>query len=517
MKKLLIILVWWLPIAFAENLQFLGHDYESYYLPLIKPSNYSQLDIPQKYGQLYSESQVITYSAGKLLRYYRNIVCDGIYSHNCQRNLENLSNYAKLNLESPPNLFAANIESVIGYKIEYSAIGADNQSHKLSGAMLLPQPLSQLKGIILFYHYTILDKRNIPSRFNQDNFLLSPQLAAALASSGYLVLAPDYPGFGSDESNIHPYVNFPAANALSGIYLLKAALQSPLIKPLLPSTQSGGQTNSQLPLFISGYSEGGSYALWTTKFLQDNPNFLPQQNLYLAKSIPVVGAYNLSQIMYPFMFANINQDKTLPYNVNNYWITAFAKPGFFADSINGYLKYVSPESITSFYNPLFYDCTHCYHSNGTTTVAQFMESIGINDGAMYEILVDQAKELDYGLSNNSVSLIAAADLESNLIFKQQFIAADIYNWYIKTPVTFLAFEYDSIVPTINSETAFLATAAQGSPGVKLLLIPNQDFMVPGIIPFSDMEVDHPYGIKFMLAFIRQEIESYINKNHQNNE
>lgn len=507
MKKLLLIFILYIPLTFAANSQFLGHDYESYYLPLIKPANYSQLKIPDGYGQLLGESQVVNYSSNKLYHYYKNIICNGIYLYNCLRNQENLKNYANFDLESQHHLFSPEIESINGYKLEYTGLGADKKVYTLSGAMLLPQPPIQIKGIILFYHYTILDKRNIPSRFNQDNFMLSPQLAAALASNGYLVLAPDYPGFGSDESNVHPYVNFPQVNALSGIYLLKAALQSAPVKQLFAASPLKPQ-QKKLPVFISGYSEGGAYALWATKFLQDNPWFLQQQNLFLAKTIPVVGAYNLSQIMYPFMFTNINEDESLPYNVNNYWISAFAKPGFFADSINGYLKYTAMESATNFYNPKFYNCQNCQQINGTTNVNQFLESVGINDGMMYSTLLDQAKEVGYGLSQNSVSTIAAAGLESNLEFRQQFINADIYNWYIKTPVTFLAFEYDSIVPTINSETAFLATAAQGSPGVKLLLIPNQDFMVPGIFPFSDMQVDHPYGVKFMLAFIRQEIADY---------
>ena len=73
-------------------------------------------------------------------------------------------------------------------------------------------------------------------------------------------------------------------------------------------------------------------------------------------------------------------------------------------------------------------------------------------------------------------------------------------------MTLLAFEYDSVVPRLNSETAYLAMAAQGSPKVKLMLIPNQDFMVKGLIPLSDMQVDHPYGIRFMLPFVRRELE-----------
>jgi hypothetical protein len=52
---------------------------------------------------------------------------------------------------------------------------------------------------------------------------------------------------------------------------------------------------------------------------------------------------------------------------------------------------------------------------------------------------------------------------------------------------------------------------QGSPLVKMITVPNQDFTVAGYLPLSDMDVDHPQGIRFMLPFVRKEFdESLVN-------
>jgi hypothetical protein len=48
---------------------------------------------------------------------------------------------------------------------------------------------------------------------------------------------------------------------------------------------------------------------------------------------------------------------------------------------------------------------------------------------------------------------------------------------------------------------------QGSPQVKMITVPNQDFMVMGYVPLTDMVVDHPQGIRFMLPFVRKEFEA----------
>lgn len=498
MKKIFIIFTLLASKIFATP-TFLNHDYASYYEPLIESREYPGITIDESYGKLIAESRVQTYSARGLYRYYRGFVCNQIYDVSCSKNLVNLHNYTGLSLESQSQLFNPEIESVIGYKMIYSTRGADGLSHQVSGAVLVPKQTTPIKGVILFYHYTILDKRNIPSNFNRDNFLLSPLLASTLVSAGYIVLAPDYLGFGSDESSVHPYVNFSTVNTLSGIDMLQAYLQSENFK-----AQSFAM--EPIKLYLSGYSEGGSYAMWASKILQEN-NFLARHNLVLKKTIPVVGAYNISHVMAPFMFANVDQERVDPYNVENYWVTAVSKPGFYVASATAALSYSKQPSFveSELYNANFLRCDKCVVDERHLNVGQFLESVHYSDGYMYEVLFQQATRSNYGYNSNSLWLIASDKLHQN-DFIQQFNQADIYNWYSASPVTLLAFEYDSVVPRLNSETAYLAMAARGSPKVKLMLIPNQDFMVKGLIPLSDMQVDHPYGIRFMLPFVRRELE-----------
>ena len=44
----------------------------------------------------------------------------------------------------------------------------------------------------------------------------------------------------------------------------------------------------------------------------------------------------------------------------------------------------------------------------------------------------------------------------------------------------------------------------GSSWVKITRVPNQDFKVFGYLPWTDIDVDHPQGISFMLLFARRE-------------
>ena len=92
MKKMfLVLLSFWTGNVFAA-VTFLNHDYASYYHPLIESREYPKISLSESYGALISESVVQTYSVRGLYNYYRNFVCDQIYSKSCRKNLENLQN-----------------------------------------------------------------------------------------------------------------------------------------------------------------------------------------------------------------------------------------------------------------------------------------------------------------------------------------------------------------------------------------------------------------------------------------
>ncbi|MBX9598562.1 MAG: hypothetical protein K2X04_08295 [Burkholderiales bacterium] len=481
-----------------------GQHFESieYYQPYISPRSYPPLALDSSFGKLIYESEIVNYKPERLYNYYKNFVCDGIYGYNCTYNINNLKQYAGLDITTESGLISSSIESIKGYKVYYSSEAVNGTDSVLSGAVLIPISHEKLKGVIIFYHYTVLDKRNIPSNFKTDSFVLSGLTAAILASAGYVVLLPDLPGMGIDARHPHPYVTYPEVNAKSGIYML------PLLKNMIADDQFE-HVNGKSKLFISGYSEGGSYALWSAKILEENKAYLANTGFKLQKAVPVVGAYNVSRVMLPFMFANVTASESSPYYVNNSWVSAFAKPGFFANTMNSYLSF-NPESSDfdpqTVYNSEFAKCSVCNLGESKLTISELLQT-DANDWYKYNLLLETAKVNGYSNGNNSVQTLANISLLENNNFISSLSNADIYNWQAQTPISLLAFEFDSIVPRLSSETAYVAMNKKGSPQVKMITVPNQDFMVMGYVPLTDMVVDHPQGIRFMLPFVRKELEA----------
>lgn len=488
----------------TQQNMIIGQQFESseYYQPYIESRNYPQIGLDSSYGKLIYESEIVNYKPERLYNYYKNFVCDGIYGYNCTRNIENLKQYAGLDISTESGLINSSIKSIKGYKVYYSSEAVNGANSVLSGAVLIPISREKLKGVVIFYHYTVLDKRNIPSNFKTDPFVLSGLTAATLASAGYVVLLPDLPGMGIAEQHVHPYVTYPEVNAKSGIYMLS------LLKNMI-ADDAFEQVNGKTKLFISGYSEGASYALWSTKILEENQNYLTSNGFRLEKTAPVAGAYNVSRVMLPFMFANVTTSESSPYYVNNSWVSAFAKPGFFANTMNAYLSF-NPESSNfnpqTVYNSEFAKCSACKVGESELTISEVLQTTA-NDWYKYNLLLQAAKANGYSNGNNSVQALANTNLLENNNFISSLSNADIYNWRAKTPISLLAFEFDSIVPRLSSETTYVAMNKQGSPQVKMITVPNQDFMVMGYVPLTDMVVDHPQGIRFMLPFVRKEFEA----------
>jgi hypothetical protein len=123
-------------------------------------------------------------------------------------------------------------------------------------------------------------------------------------------VAPDYVGQGANPQVQHPYSAFGITNAQSGIYALKAARQALLgLGIALPVPAN---------VYISSFSEGGAYALWTSKLVQGQyGSVLANSGYQLRRTAGVHGAYDLSNTMLPFMFSNANNSWDPTINVWN--------------------------------------------------------------------------------------------------------------------------------------------------------------------------------------------------------
>lgn len=103
--------------------------------------------------------------------------------------------------------------------------------------------------MVLYYHPSVFDKSLVPTNMGDEYMAI----AALYATRGYAVLMPDGIGLGRDYQRVHPYILTPLPNVANGYYGLAEVARK---------VRNIFGTKSQIPLFVAGYSEGASYAVW---------------------------------------------------------------------------------------------------------------------------------------------------------------------------------------------------------------------------------------------------------------
>ena len=135
---------------------------------------------------------------------------------------------------------------VVSYRLEYMTTGADGSTITASGLVSVPQrPLGAVSPVLGYLHGTTFLNAEAPS-----NSAKATEPNIMLASMGYLVVAPDYVGYGASNNLPHPY--------------LQAAPSAATVVDMLTATQTwqaqtGLADNGQLTLV--GYSEGAYMAM----------------------------------------------------------------------------------------------------------------------------------------------------------------------------------------------------------------------------------------------------------------
>ena len=169
--------------------------------------------------------------------------------------------------------------SVTSYRIEYLTTDADGKEVRASGLVSVPQKPAGAKSPVLSYqHGTLFRDAEAPS-----NNAVASEVAVVLASLGYIVLAPDYVGFGASKGTPHPYL-LAAPSAAATVDFLTATRTW--------RSQANAADNGQL--FLTGYSEGGYVTMATHRALQASASPHLQQ---LRMVVPGAGPYNVQTTM----------------------------------------------------------------------------------------------------------------------------------------------------------------------------------------------------------------------------
>jgi len=161
------------------------------------------------------------------------------------------------------------------YKIVYNT-SYDGSSVTASGLVAIPKTTEQV-GMLSFHHGTITNREDAPSNFSSS---ASNSISyGAMASVGFIGVIPDYLGFGSSSSILHPYY-VEALTASSILDMLKAAAEF--------ARQKNLQFNGKL--FLAGYSEGGYATMGAHKAIESDG----LDGFNLIASFPGAGAYDLT-------------------------------------------------------------------------------------------------------------------------------------------------------------------------------------------------------------------------------
>ncbi len=169
--------------------------------------------------------------------------------------------------------------AVASYRLEYLTTDADGKEVRASGLVSLPQKAPGAKSPVLSYqHGTLFRDADAPS-----NNAVASEAAVVLASLGYIVLAPDYVGFGASRGIPHPYL-LSAPSAAATVDFLTAARTW--------RGQANVADNGQL--FLTGYSEGGYVTMAAHRALQASGSAHLQQ---LRMVVPGAGPYDVQATM----------------------------------------------------------------------------------------------------------------------------------------------------------------------------------------------------------------------------
>jgi pimeloyl-ACP methyl ester carboxylesterase len=257
------------------------------------------------------------------------------------------------------------------YKVTYKTTYKGSEV-EASGIVVLPKTTDELP-MVSFQHGTIVTQTSSPTGLPANSTELI--LYAALSSSGFIAVMPDYIGFGESKLFFHPYY-VEEATAAAVIDNLKAAKEW--------ANEKSVKFNNRL--FLAGYSQGGYATMAAHKSLEENP----VSGFELIASFPAAGGYDVKGMQeYFFEQETYNQPHYLAYVALSYKSYYSWNESVISQLFNE--PYAS--KIPSLFNGT--NSTSMINSNLTTDVSALVnpdlrENIDIDED--YDFLVDAFNE-----------------------------------------------------------------------------------------------------------------------------
>ena len=176
------------------------------------------------------------------------------------------------------------VYEVANHRLSYLTLDGQGRTVTASGLVSVPVKASGARSPVISYqHGTIFKDAEAPS-----NHAVASEAAVIMASLGYIVVAPDYVGYGVSKGAEHPYL-LSAPSAAAVLDLLTAA----------KSWRRSNAVADNGQLFLAGYSEGGYVTMAAHRALQASAG-TPTPSPHLAalvSAVPGAGPYHVGVTM----------------------------------------------------------------------------------------------------------------------------------------------------------------------------------------------------------------------------
>lgn len=157
--------------------------------------------------------------------------------------------------EVPPFLWTIAMPArrdIQAYRLEYGTIDAFGNPTVASMLMVVPAGFVGSAPMVAYHHGTVADDASVPSNLGFEAYI-----GYGFAADGYVMVMPDYLGFGASPIPHHPYVHA-ATEASAAIDAMRAA-------------RTAGKAlgiNLFGQVFLSGYSQGGHACVATMREIE---------------------------------------------------------------------------------------------------------------------------------------------------------------------------------------------------------------------------------------------------------
>lgn len=295
------------------------------------------------------------------------------------------------------------------YKLTYTTQNTDGQKVTASGALLVPIT-TQALPLLSYQHGTISPEGEdrAPSYYGASSEVYSA--VSLLASTGYIVSAPDYIGYGAAKNLPHPYEHA-ASLASTSLDMMRAAKEFCEKQKVALNKKN----------YLLGYSEGGYATMALHKLIEEK---YPTEFVVTA-SAPGAGAYHKTA------FANyiLSSEQKLSFLSSYVWVL---------------------DTYNRVYN--INRAPNYYFNQPWATQLQANPFGDVPE-----------KPAELFTSTFRTSILNKTDAPMTAAFQDN----DIYDWKPKAPLALFHGTADDYVPYFNSEDAYKAMRARGATQVSL--------------------------------------------------